>query len=893
MLTNKHLNAAFDTSPAPMLILSPDAPVFTIREVNKAYLKVTNSRRIDILNKSVFEAFPDNPDHSKENGSSYLKESLSIVMSTKEKHEMTELAYDIPIRGTKDFLEKYWACDNIPLKDENGKIDLILNCPSDITELVLARKKVAQNSRKLQHQQEQYRSLFEQNPDAVFSFDLKGNFTSANESLVELTGYTVDELMSQTFIPLVDPEDLKKVKDHYLKATEGEYQCYTTGMITRTGKKRVMKVTNLPIVVDEKIIGVYGIAKDITDILKTETKLKQEEQRFKTLVQDGSDLIAILDDAGNYKYVSPTSQSVLGLSAESFIGTNALDYIHEEDRERVFNHLSELSSKKHVHVSAFRFRDSQNNWRWIDTTLTDMHMEPSVNGIVANSRDVTDSVENELKLKEVNDRYNNVSKATRDTIWEWDIQTDTILWSQGIQNIFGYNIEDLTTDMDWWISKIHPEDADRVKAAQAHSIKNHILNQQYEYRFRCYDGTYKHVYEKGFMVENDSGEFVKLVGAMQDVTREKNEQQRLLLMESVIENSTTAILILNTEKPDHPIVYSNDAFHKMSGYRRSEILGKSPNILSGPDTSKAKLYKVEQALQENNSCKMELISYKKNGQGYWKSISMIPVKDSKGHCSHYISIEQDITERKKQEEEKEQMIHELTQNNKDLRIFSYITSHNLRAPLANLTGLIQLFDETPNDNKELDEIIEGIKSSTQLLNQTITDLNDVLHVKDNLSVEQEVISFQQSLDKVMVQTQHMHSSIEYKLSVNFDAASTVTFNKAYLESIFLNLVTNAFKYRSPSRRLNINITTQNLDDHIVMHFQDNGVGLNVERHKHRLFGLYQKFHDYPDSKGLGLYLVKSQLEALGGSISLNSEEDKGSVFSLTFKRRTIACVIDP
>ncbi|MEX1136501.1 MAG: PAS domain S-box protein [Balneolales bacterium] len=885
MLNKKQLNVILRCSPAPILILSPNAPVFTVKEVNEAYLTITNTKRDHILNKSVYEAFPDNPGRASNNGVHILEASLLKVMSAKAPHKISEMEYDIPVRGTDEFLERHWVCDNIPVLDEDGEIELIINSPSDITKFVIARKKEEIDNQKLQHQQEQYRSLFDQNPDAVFSSDLDGNFTSANESLARMSGYTIKELLGNTFSPFVVPEDLERVKSNFKRAIQGEHQNYNLGVIAKTGKRLVLNITKMPIVISGKITGVYGIAKDITAWLQTEAKLKHEKQRFKALVQDSSDMISILDSEANYKYSSPSTKIILGLSPDSLLGTNAIGYIHEDDKEAALEHLGKLSKKKSVHVPPFRFRNGDNQWRWIDTMLTDMQDDPAVNGIVANSRDVTEIVEKELKLKEINERYNNVTKATRDTIWEHDLRTNKIIWNGDIKSIFGYELDGLATDWEWWVDRIHPEDVDRVNALYNHNMKHDIQNQQYEYRFRCHNGRYKHVSDKGFLVRDDSGKFVKLVGSMRDVTREKEEEERLLIMESVIVNTTDSVLILDARKPDYPIIYANQAYLDMSGYSKNEIIGKSVyQLFVGPEINKKELEKIKQALHEKEACEVEYFSCKKSGEAYWKTINLIPVKDAKGQCTHFVTIQRNITARKEQEREKEQMISELTQNNKDLRMFSYITSHNLRAPLANLTGLIQLFDEVSTGDEELLEIVDGFRSSTQMLNQTITDLNDILVVKDNLSIEQEEIRFEQIVKEVFLQTRHLYADVEHHINLNFNDAPSVIFNRAYLESIFLNLFTNAFKYRSPSRKLEVTIKAMDMGDHLLLKFQDNGIGLNTKRHKNRLFGLYQKFHNYPDSKGLGLYLVRSQLEALGGSIEMESEVDKGSVFILAFKK---------
>jgi signal transduction histidine kinase len=123
------------------------------------------------------------------------------------------------------------------------------------------------------------------------------------------------------------------------------------------------------------------------------------------------------------------------------------------------------------------------------------------------------------------------------------------------------------------------------------------------------------------------------------------------------------------------------------------------------------------------------------------------------------------------------------------------------------------------------------------------------------------------------------------IKFNFDEVSFLNTNKSYLESILLNLLKNSIKYNSPTRKLKINITANQMEDCVVLIFNDNGIGIDLERNRDKIFGLYQRFHDYPDSKGLGLYLVKSQVETMGGTIGIESKVNIGTTFKLTFKNK--------
>jgi signal transduction histidine kinase len=228
---------------------------------------------------------------------------------------------------------------------------------------------------------------------------------------------------------------------------------------------------------------------------------------------------------------------------------------------------------------------------------------------------------------------------------------------------------------------------------------------------------------------------------------------------------------------------------------------------------------------------------------------------------------------------------ELTQNNKDLKQFSYITSHNLRAPLSNLTGLLNLIEDIPITNPELQEILNGFNKSTHLLNETINDLTKVMVIKDNPSIQKEVVILKEVFENIFSQLTLQINTHQPIVTIDFEKAPVLEINKPYIESILLNLLTNSIKYKSENKTLKISASTYELDNYTTLIFEDNGIGIDLKRNRDKVFGLYQRFHNYPDSKGLGLYLVKSQVEAMGGTISIDSQVDKGTIFTLTFKNK--------
>lgn len=264
-------------------------------------------------------------------------------------------------------------------------------------------------------------------------------------------------------------------------------------------------------------------------------------------------------------------------------------------------------------------------------------------------------------------------------------------------------------------------------------------------------------------------------------------------------------------------------------------------------------------------------------------ISAVPLHETDGKINKILIGSQNITEQKRNETEKEMLIEKLTQNNIDLKQFSYITSHNLRAPLSNLLGIIKMLDTSAISDPVTITLLKHFEECTMQLNDTVNDLINILIIKNSADSKKEKLDLKKTFEKIVHSVQTAIDQKSMSITADFDHANEVEFNRTYLESVLLNLVTNAVKYSSPKREPEVKIKTVKIDGGVKLYFSDNGLGIDMQRNKDRIFGLYQRFHDHADSKGLGLYMVSSQIRVMGGAIDVESEVDKGTTFIITFK----------
>lgn len=321
---------------------------------------------------------------------------------------------------------------------------------------------------------------------------------------------------------------------------------------------------------------------------------------------------------------------------------------------------------------------------------------------------VKEMIKNSARLQNKYDRYELLLKASNDTIWDWDLITNEVTWSEALQSNFGYPFE--KTPLEWWSDRIHPEDLHSTEELIYSAIRNKQTVWQTEYRFRCADDSYKYVLDRGLIVFDENDEAIRIVGIMLNTDIQKNairEIQRLSLVATHVKN-----LVIITDAEDR-IVWVNHAFERVTGYTLNEISGQvSANILSGEDTDQDVMRMIKENLSNEEGFTAEIINYTKAGEPYWVQIDCTSYDDPVTHQKGYVSIHTIITDRK---------IHEqlIINNNEALREIARISSHEVRNPLSSILGLVKVLKNNA-DPAEREECI-------RLLNESAEQLDLLIH----------------------------------------------------------------------------------------------------------------------------------------------------------------------
>ncbi|OCX52679.1 hypothetical protein BEL04_14630 [Mucilaginibacter sp. PPCGB 2223] len=263
----------------------------------------------------------------------------------------------------------------------------------------------------------------------------------------------------------------------------------------------------------------------------------------------------------------------------------------------------------------------------------------------------------------------------------------------------------------------------------------------------------------------------------------------------------------------------------------------------------------------------------------WMDVKWTGVKNGEGNKNRgFILISKDITQRKQLAIEREKMLNELSKNNKVFEQFTHITSHNLNAPVANIITLAETFNELDNQ-AEKDLYIDFILTSAKSLQQVILDINQVLHIRQHLGEVKENIELKDLLNNIksIISTDIARERVAIK---HYFATTHVFGPRTYMHSIFYNLILNSIKYRRPGVAPQITIAARTIESQVVLTFTDNGKGIDMKRHGDKLFGLYNRFDSQVEGRGLGLFMVKTQVEEMGGTIHVDSIVGQGTTFTV-------------
>lgn len=520
-----------------------------------------------------------------------------------------------------------------------------------------------------------------------------------------------------------------------------------------------------------------------------------------------------------------------------------------------------------------------------------------IEGIIITFTDITDLENAQMALELSENRFRDMAEVAVDYFFELSIDGTIAYVSPSMKESLGYSKEDV---LGRNISEFIPENEllyvvqhsfKHTKEKNAYpAITHHVIKK---------DGSLIVVEARGKAIRNEKDEIIGFRAINRNITdRISNEKEQEYLnktLERKVAERTSELAekqrqleaaqkigrvgswVWNIEKGK--VDWSDMIFEIFD-------IDKSPNVSF--ENFKERIHKsdIDYVLhsEENAINNRDIDSFQteyrivhRNGNEFFIEATVHIIRNKERKAIKLIGAAQDITQQKLLEEERKKFINELMQTNKELQQFNYIVSHNLRSSVTNLIGLSNIYQKGVGDKRN-DKIVENILESAQNLDGVIKDLNQILQIRSNVSQKKEKIEPKEILDSVLKSLVTQIQQADAKIEINLNSVSKVLAIKSYLSSIFYNLISNAIKYRKPDVNCNIAITVDEDEKSIRIVVEDNGLGFELKDNKEEVFTLYKRFHPNIEGKGIGLYLVKVQVETLGGSVDVESKVGEGTKF---------------
>jgi len=477
-----------------------------------------------------------------------------------------------------------------------------------------------------------------------------------------------------------------------------------------------------------------------------------------------------------------------------------------------------------------------------------------------------------------------IIEGTNAGIWDWDFETGEVYWSENFYGLLGYVPGEIPAKIETFYDLIHPEDKVLLaKALNAHL--KHKVPYRVETRLRTKDNGYKYFECTGKAVFED-GKPVRMAGCNADINERKLLENKLAESEYLLSEAGRVARMGGWEFDciDNKSIWSKTVYDIYELPYDHDLIFLNPYSYFLPPYDEMLKKAVEDLVSKGTIWDLELQMLTEKGKVIWVRSYGEPLYNANGELQKMRGVFMDVEKYKSNEIALSRSIELITQNNMQLKNFAHLLSHNIRNHANNIAMLTSFVDTDLLDGENAD-LFQRIEKVSQGLNSTLDDLAEAIKVQD-IEVISDNISFEDIINGVVgVLELDLEAS---NATINKDLwTEKVLFPRLYLESIIMNLVTNAVKYRNPDVPPVITLRTYtDGNDCVVLECQDNGLGIDLEIHGKKIFGLYKTFHEGKDSHGVGLFLTKTQIESQGGHISVDSEPNVGTTFKVVFKAKS-------
>lgn len=631
-------------------------------------------------------------------------------------------------------------------------------------------------------------------------------------------------------------------------------------------------------------------------------ELIRREEYNKIFIEQAPGAIAMFNNKMEYMAASKNWLLDYGLEGQKIIGKSHYEIFPEigEDWKKI--HRECLNGAIHICKEA-PFLRIDGSTQWLSWEVKPWYTtDNKIGGIIMFTNDITANKVNNYEKERIQEILNKTNEVAKIGTWELDLISNKIIWSPLTKEI--HEVEaDYEPNLEKGINFYKEgKSRDTIKQVVRDAIEK---GKPFDIELEIITAKNNNVWVRSIgQAEFEGKKCSRIYGIFQDINAIKLTERKLNQSNSELKAifNSGHVSIIGTDL-NGVITYFSRGAEVLLGYQASEMIGKQTPVIihkeeeiiqRGHELSRKfnetiTGFEVFVYLSKTNQFESRQWTYiKKDGTEFQVELVVSAIKDEKGKVYGYIGVAIDITEQvnkkkslQEANENLEVLTHKLTSQNKQLASFANITSHNLRSPVSNLNSLLYFYKSSDTE-EEKEELFDKFEIVISHLTTTLNTLIDTLKIKEETNHEIEPLLFEDILNKTKEILSGQIIETNAYITSNFSEVPKIDYNKTYLESIFLNLISNSIKYRALDRPLKIHLESKKNNRQTILEVTDNGLGIDLVKHGDKLFGLNKTFHRHTDAKGIGLYLTKTQIESMGGNIYAKSKVGEGTSFIIEF-----------
>lgn len=844
----KQLSNLFVQAPVALSIFSGSNHVIEV--ANELMLELWGRKIDEVINKPAFEAMPDVANQG-------FEQLINNVYNTGERFVAQELPVDLLRNGKMQTIFVKFVFE--ALRQEDGTIYGVMGVADDVTESVLARKKIEENEERLGHAVESGRL-------GTYELDIKTGKIIYSPRFAGIFGLDASrEISNEDLKNAIHPEDAHIRKEAHTRAKATGILSYEARVVWHDGSIHWVSV-NGNTVFDEKgnDLRTYGTALDITKQKNSEEVLKESEQKLRLIADAIPHMVWEIEPDGRISYINKQWTDWSGLTLEEINNGEWIKVFHAEDFKNVADDWQKSMEKGIEYFGEYRIRDHGGNYYWfMGKTVPIKNNEGRIIKWIGTTTNIDEQKKVQVALKESEEQFRELADSMPQIVWT--ARPDGYI---DYYNKKWYDFTGLRHDVggdESWEPILHPDDIGFCRDTWYNAVRTgqpyHI---EYRFKNRKKPGTYCWYLGKALPIRNSEGKIIKWYGSCTDINDQKeieallkdSEEKFRLMADSVPQQVWTAA-------GNGALDYVNQRIINYFGKSSEEIIGEGWQQVIHPDDLPTVLESWTHSLKTFEAYQVEFRLRGKNNQYRWHLARATPffIKDSE---VKWFGTNTDIEEHKFSEQKKDEFIS--------------IASHELKTPITSLKGIVYILNQLLplQEGSQEARLLLTMDNQLSKLTKLVGDLLDVNKIDGaHLQLNKEDFDFRELISETVESVQHI--SPKHLLTIESNESVLYSGDKLRLEQVITNLLTNAVKYSPEGEKVIIRYDVS--DENIIVSVQDFGIGIEREN----ITKLFDRFYRVNNSLrfgglGLGLYISANIIKAHNGNFWIESEVGKGSTF---------------